>query len=99
MIGVPAVFINGRKFSQGRMTLIEIATKADTGTERYVTEELNKCGAYDILTVNSNPTGTAAAVYSTRKSIRTSLMGKRSDGRVLDTVDIENYVSASKIEG
>jgi alkyl hydroperoxide reductase subunit F len=45
------------------------------------------------------PGGAAAAVYSARKGIRTGLMGERFGGQVLDTVDIENYISVPKTEG
>ena len=57
-------------------------------------EELNKRDAYDVLIVGS--CGAAAAVYSARKGIRTGLMGERFGGQVLDTVDIENYISVPK---
>lgn len=73
IMGVPAVFMNGESFGQGRMTLSEIVNKIDTGA--------------------------AAAVYSARKGIRTGLLGERFGGQVLDTVDIENYISVPKTEG
>ncbi len=33
VMGVPAVFMNGEEFGQGRMTLAEIVAKVDTGAE------------------------------------------------------------------
>ncbi|MBE8365711.1 molybdopterin-guanine dinucleotide biosynthesis protein MobB, partial [Leptospira borgpetersenii serovar Balcanica] len=33
------------------------------------------------------------------RGIRTGLMGERFGGQVLDTVDIENYISVPKTEG
>ncbi|STV78130.1 alkyl hydroperoxide reductase protein F [Klebsiella michiganensis] len=89
VMGVPAVFMNGKEFGQGRMTLTEIVAKVDTGAEKRAAEELNKREAYDVLIVGSGPSGAAAAVYSARKGIRTGLMGERFGGQVLDTVDIE----------
>ena len=99
VMGVPAVFVNGQEFGQGRMTLTEIVAKVDTGAEKRAAEELNKRDAYDVLIVGSGPSGAAAAVYSARKGIRTGLMGERFGGQVLDTVDIENYISVPKTEG
>ena len=32
-MGVPAVYLNGQEFGQGRMTLTEIVAKVDTGAE------------------------------------------------------------------
>ncbi|MGJ7382933.1 FAD-dependent oxidoreductase, partial [Morganella morganii] len=37
--------------------------------------------------------------YAARKGIRTGLIGERFGGQVLDTVDIENYISVPKTEG
>ena len=45
------------------------------------------------------PAGAAAAIYSARNGIRTGLMGERFGGQILDTVDIENYISVPKTEG
>jgi alkyl hydroperoxide reductase subunit F len=38
-------------------------------------------------------------VYAARKGIRTGVAAERFGGQVLDTVDIENYISISKTEG
>lgn len=38
-------------------------------------------------------------MYAARKGIRTGLIGERFGGQVLDTVDIENYISVPKTEG
>lgn len=99
IMGVPAVFVNGKEFGQGRMTLTEIVAKVETGAEKRTAEQLSKREAYEVLIVGSGPAGAAAAVYSARKGIRTGLMGERFGGQVLDTVDIENYISMPKTEG
>lgn len=99
IMGVPAVFVNGKEFGQGRMTLAEIVAKVDTGAEKRTAEELNQRDAYDVLIVGSGPAGASASVYAARKGIRTGLMGERFGGQILDTVDIENYISVPKTEG
>ncbi|MCV9878288.1 alkyl hydroperoxide reductase subunit F [Brenneria izbisi] len=99
VMGVPTVFLNGEHFSQGRMSLNEIVTKIDTGAGARQVEKLNQREVYDVLIIGSGPAGAAAAVYSARKGIRTGLMGERFGGQVLDTVDIENYISVPKTEG
>ncbi|TCV98326.1 alkyl hydroperoxide reductase subunit F [Biostraticola tofi] len=99
IMGVPAVFLNGKEFGQGRMTLSEIVNKIDTGAEKRAASELSARTSYDVLIIGSGPAGAAAAIYSARKGIRTGLMGERFGGQVLDTVDIENYISVPKTEG
>ncbi|PZU41390.1 MAG: alkyl hydroperoxide reductase subunit F, partial [Acidovorax sp.] len=54
---------------------------------------------FDVLVVGGGPAGAAAAVYAARKGIRTGVVAERFGGQVLDTVDIENYISVSKTEG
>ncbi|EHD20004.1 MULTISPECIES: alkyl hydroperoxide reductase subunit F [Brenneria] len=99
VMGVPTVFLNGEHFSQGRMSLGEIVTKIDTGASEKQVEKLNQRPVYDVLIVGSGPAGAAAAVYAARKGIRTGLIGERFGGQILDTVDIENYISVPKTEG
>ncbi|MBG6243904.1 alkyl hydroperoxide reductase subunit F [Candidatus Symbiopectobacterium sp. 'North America'] len=99
VMGVPTVFLNGEHFSQGRMSLGEIIAMLDTSASDKQVAKLNARAAYDVLIIGSGPAGAAAAVYSARKGIRTGLMGERFGGQVLDTVDIENYISVPKTEG
>ncbi|MDU2783523.1 MAG: alkyl hydroperoxide reductase subunit F [Enterobacter sp.] len=69
VMGVPAVYLNGQEFGQGRMTLTEIVAKVDTGAEKRAAEALNKRDAYDVLIVGSGPAGAAAAVYSAKAHV------------------------------
>lgn len=64
VMGVPAVFVNGKEFGQGRMTLTEIVAKVDTGSEKRAAEALNKRDAYDVLIVGSGPAGALKAHVS-----------------------------------
>lgn len=99
IMGVPAVFLNGSEFGQGRMTLAEIVNKVDSNAGKRAADALNQQAPYEVLIVGSGPAGASAAVYAARKGIRTGLIGERFGGQVLDTVDIENYISVPKTEG
>ncbi|WP_368937680.1 FAD-dependent oxidoreductase, partial [Morganella morganii] len=99
IMGVPAVFLNGNEFGQGRMTLAEIVNKVDSNAGKRAADALNQQAPYEVLIVGSGPAGASAAVYAARKGIRTGLIGERFGGQVLDTVDIENYISVPKTEG
>ncbi|PKH25261.1 alkyl hydroperoxide reductase subunit F [Enterobacterales bacterium CwR94] len=99
VMGVPAVFLNGKAFGHGRMTLAEIVGKVDANADKRAAAALSARDAYDVLIVGSGPAGAAAAIYAARKGIKTGLMGERFGGQVLDTVDIENYISVPKTEG
>ena len=99
VMGVPAVYLNGQSFAQGRLSLSEIVSKVDTNAGKKAAESLNQRQPYDVLIVGSGPAGVAAAIYAARKGIRTGLLGERFGGQLLDTVDIENYISVPKTEG
>ncbi|NGE24589.1 FAD-dependent oxidoreductase, partial [Klebsiella pneumoniae] len=77
----------------------EIVNKVDSNAGKRAADALNQQAPYEVLIVGSGPAGASAAVYAARKGIRTGLIGERFGGQVLDTVDIENYISVPKTEG
>ncbi|MEG0413434.1 MAG: alkyl hydroperoxide reductase subunit F, partial [Comamonas sp.] len=99
VMGVPTVFVNGERFGQGRMELGEIVAKVDTGAAAREAAKISAKDAFDVLVVGGGPAGAAAAIYAARKGIRTGIAADRIGGQMLDTVDIENFISVSKTEG
>ena len=99
IMAVPTVFLNGEHFGQGRMTLAEIVNKIDSGAAERKAAELNEKEPYEVLIVGGGPAGSAAAIYSARKGIRTGLVAERFGGQVLDTMGIENFISVPYTEG
>jgi alkyl hydroperoxide reductase subunit F len=103
ILAVPAVFLNGLPFSQGRMRLEEILSKlskAIPGRDAGLAPASAAARApYDVLVVGGGPAGAAAAIYAARKGIRTAIAAERLGGQLLETVGIENYVSIRETEG
>ena len=99
VMAVPTVFLNGKVFDQGRMSLEQILAKIDTGAAAREAEKIKDKEAFDVLVVGGGPAGAAAAVYAARKGIRTGVAAERFGGQVLDTMAIENFVSVSYTEG
>jgi alkyl hydroperoxide reductase subunit F len=99
IMGVPTVFLNGERFGQGRMELAEVVAKIDTSSSARDAKKMDDKAPFEVLIVGGGPAGAAAAVYAARKGIRTGVAAERFGGQVLDTVDIENYISIQKIEG
>ena len=99
VMAVPAVFLNGQPFAQGRMGLEQIIAKLDTGAAAREAEKIKTKDAFDVLVVGGGPAGAASAVYSARKGIRTGVVAERFGGQVLDTMDIENLISVPHTEG
>lgn len=99
VLAVPAVFLNGRPFGQGRMQLEEILTKLEPSSAAREAERLNAEAPYDVLVVGGGPAGAAAAIYAARKGIRTGIAAERLGGQLLDTVGIENFISVKETQG
>ena len=99
VMAVPTVFLNGEPFASGRMELEQIVAKIDSGAETRAAEKIKAQEPFEVLVVGGGPAGAAAAIYAARKGIRTGVAAERFGGQVLDTMDIENFISVSRTEG
>ena len=99
IMAVPTVFLNGEPFGQGRMTIKEIITKVDTGATAREAAKIDARAPFDVLIVGGGPAGASAAIYATRKGIRTGVVAERFGGQVLDTMAIENFISVKETDG
>jgi len=99
VMAVPAVFLNGQPFGQGRMELAEIIAKLDAGSAQRDAARLSAKAPFDVLVVGGGPAGAAAAIYAARKGIRTGIAAERLGGQLLDTVGIENFISVKQTQG
>jgi alkyl hydroperoxide reductase subunit F len=98
VMAVPSVFLNGKPFAQGRMSLEQICAKLDTGAAERQAAAIRQKDAFDVLVVGGGPAGAAAAVYAARKGIRTGIVAERFGGQVLDTMTIENFISVPEFD-
>ena len=99
VMSVPTVFLNGKPFDQGRMTIEQIVARLDTGAAEREAGKIRAKDAFDVLVVCGGPAGAAAAIYAARKGIRTGVAAERFGGQVLDTLAIENFISVQYTEG
>lgn len=99
IMAVPSVYLNGKPFAQGRISIQEILAKLDTGAEARQAKQLDQKEPFDVLVVGGGPAGASAAIYAARKGIRTGIVADRFGGQVLDTVGIENFISVKATEG
>jgi len=99
ILAVPAVFLNGKPFGQGRMSLEDIVSRLDASGAEREAERLGAKPPYDVLVVGGGPAGAAAAIYAARKGIRTGIAAERLGGQLLDTVGIENFISVRETQG
>lgn len=99
IMSVPAIFLNGQPFAQGRMDVEQILAKLDTGAVARTAEKISAKEPFEVLVVGGGPAGASAAIYAARKGIRTAIATERFGGQVLDTMSIENFISVPHTEG
>ncbi|MBI5330784.1 MAG: alkyl hydroperoxide reductase subunit F [Betaproteobacteria bacterium] len=99
IMAVPSVYLNGELFANGRMSVEEMAARLDTGAADREAARLAQQTPFDVLVVGGGPAGAAAAVYAARKGIRTGVLAERFGGQVMDTLAIENLISAPHTDG
>src|SRR3546814_6784109 len=57
ILSVPAVFLNGELFHQGRAGVEEFLAKLDVGNDAHKVEALNAREEFDVLVVGGGPAG------------------------------------------
>jgi len=99
ILSVPATYLNGQPFSQGRISVTDIINKMDSDAPSRQAKSLNNKAPFDLLVLGGGPAGASAAIYSARKGIKTGVVADRFGGQVQDTVSIENFVSVQATDG
>ena len=99
VLAVPATFLNGEPFYNGKMELAEILAKLDSGADAKAAEKLAAKEPFDVLVVGGGPAGTASAIYTARKGFRTGIAAERFGGQLQDTLGIENLPGTAYTEG
>lgn len=99
VMAVPATYLNGETFYNGKMTLAEILAKVDTGAAEKAAAKMDGLDPYEVLIIGGGPAGVAASVYTARKGFRTGIAAERFGGQLNDTLGIENLPGTQYTEG
>ncbi len=99
IMAVPATFLNGESFYNGKMELAEILSKLDKNADVRAAEKLAAKAPFEVLVVGGGPAGAAAAVYTARKGFSTGIAAERFGGQLMDTLGIENLPGTPYTEG
>ncbi len=99
VMAVPATFLNGEPFFNGKMTLEEVLGKVDTGASAKAAEKLSAKDPFEVLVVGGGPGGVSASIYTARKGFRTGIAAERFGGQLNDTLGIENLPGTEYTEG
>lgn len=99
IMAVPATFLNGEPFYNGKMELAEILSKLDKNADARAAEKLAAKAPFEVLVIGGGPAGAAAAVYTARKGFSTGIAAERFGGQLMDTLGIENLPGTPYTEG
>lgn len=99
--GVPAVFLNGQSFINGKIDTAKIIEKLlekyPHFAQKMAAEE--QLPLQDVTVIGGGPAGSAAAIYAARKGLKVTLIADRIGGQVKDTVSIENLIGTKETTG
>ncbi|WP_394270170.1 alkyl hydroperoxide reductase subunit F [Qipengyuania sp.] len=99
VMAVPATFLNGEPFYNGKLELAEILARLDKGAEARAAAKLADKDPFEVLVVGGGPAGAGAAIYTARKGFRTGVAAERFGGQLHDTLGIENLPGTPYTEG
>ena len=98
--GVPAVFLNGEPFLNGKVDTARIIDKLQSQYSDLLSESVAETlDTQDVTVIGGGPAGSAAAIYTARKGLKVALVADRIGGQVKDTQDIENLISVPLTNG
>lgn len=99
--GVPAVFAGDTLVSSGKASLTDLIERLEKhfGADEEAKQEPIDLGTVDVAVIGGGPAGTAAAIYTARKGLKTVVMSDRLGGQLQDTAGIENFISVPMTEG
>ena len=96
IMSVPTVYKDQEEFTSGRASIEQLVEKLDGPFDA---EAFADKGVYDVLIIGGGPAGNSAAIYATRKGLKTGLLAETFGGQVIETVGIENMIGTLYTEG
>ena len=96
IMSVPTVYKGQEEFTSGRASIEQLVEKLDGPLDA---DAFADKGVYDVLIIGGGPAGNSAAIYATRKGLKTGLLAETFGGQVIETVGIENMIGTLYTEG
>ncbi len=94
---IPPQILIGDELIGGYSDLVNLYATGELNKRLGLTEDLVS-PLYDVTIIGGGPAGLSAAIYTSRKVLKTILITKNIGGQVVDSYDIENYLGFSQVE-
>ena len=77
-----------------KSTLADLLEKEKAyGIDESIKAEKTDLGDFDVAVIGGGPAGASAAIYTSRKGLKTIIITDRVGGQMQDTKGIENFIS------
>jgi alkyl hydroperoxide reductase subunit F len=93
----PQILVGGEPIG-GYSDLVNLYTTGELSERLGLTMEGLISPLYDVIIIGGGPAGLSAAIYTSRKVLKTLLISKSIGGQVADAYEIENFLGFSQIE-
>lgn len=99
--GVPAVFLNGKPFANGKIDTAKLIEKLQEQLPGLMSGVATgeSLPLQDVTVIGGGPAGVSASIYTARKGLKVAMIADRIGGQVKDTQDIENLISVPLTNG
>ncbi|WP_019520406.1 alkyl hydroperoxide reductase subunit F [Faucicola boevrei] len=99
--GVPAVFLNGKPFANGKIDTAKLIEKLQEQLPDLMSGVATgeSLPLQDVTVIGGGPAGVSASIYTARKGLKVAMIADRIGGQVKDTQDIENLISVPLTNG
>ena len=96
VMAVPATFLNGEPFFNGKMSLEEVLAKVDTGASAKAAEKLSAKDPFEVLVVGGGPGGVAASTDSFRVWPVSAALGSNTSTTVWQSAARSTWVKCAR---
>lgn len=99
--GVPAVFLNGKPFANGKIDTAKLIEKLQEQLPDLMSGVATgeSLPLQDVTVIGGEYAGVSASIYTARKGLKVAMIADRIGGQVKDTQDIENLISVPLTNG
>ena len=97
--GVPTVICNEQPFVTGKVSTAQIIDNLILMNPHIKSGNKSTIPTQDVVVIGSGPAGSAAAIYTARKGLKTTILADKVGGQVAETVGIENLIGTTYTTG
>ena len=96
---VPTVFLNGKEFASGRVSVAKLLEKITKNIRVSTPNKTPSIPLQDVTIIGGGPAGISSAIYAARKGLSVTIVAEKFGGQLTETIGIENFISTPYTTG